>query len=139
MHLFLAIRNLPATHTNTHRISPDIQIQPKLFPLVKRTDIYISSHKLLLNRLISMEVRLSTFPLSCVNNEFSSYSLHRCAINHTFQLCDVRPYGGNSPWISTRSFTTLPRPGKNLECVESTGIGTGEGLKSYHTVKNSPN
>ena len=44
--------------------SSDDQIQPKLFALVKSTDIYISSHKLLLNRLIPMEVRFNTFPLS---------------------------------------------------------------------------
>jgi hypothetical protein len=45
--------------------SPDDQIQPKLFVLVKSTDIYISSHKLLLNRSIPMEVRFNTFPFSC--------------------------------------------------------------------------
>ena len=45
--------------------SPDIQIQPKLFPLIKRTNIYISSHNLLLDRSISMEVRFNTFPFSC--------------------------------------------------------------------------
>ncbi|OEU11423.1 hypothetical protein FRACYDRAFT_245988 [Fragilariopsis cylindrus CCMP1102] len=32
------------------------------------------------------------------------------------------PYGRNSPWMSTRSLPTLPRPGDNFECVESTGI-----------------
>ena len=51
--------------------SPDDQIQPKLFVLVKSTDIYISSHKLSLNRPIPMEVRFNTFPFSCVNKEFS--------------------------------------------------------------------
>ena len=40
-------------------------IKPKFFVIVKRTSICISSHKLLLNRLISMEVRFNTFPFSC--------------------------------------------------------------------------
>ncbi|OEU18182.1 hypothetical protein FRACYDRAFT_236453 [Fragilariopsis cylindrus CCMP1102] len=38
-----------------------------------------------------------------------------------------------------KSLPTPPRPVNNLECVEYTEMGTGEGLKSYHTVKNSPN
>ncbi|OEU09726.1 hypothetical protein FRACYDRAFT_247982 [Fragilariopsis cylindrus CCMP1102] len=37
----------------------------------------------------------------------------------------VAQYGRNSPWMSTRLLPTLLRPGDNLECVESTGIGTG--------------
>jgi hypothetical protein len=44
--------------------SPNDQIQAKLFLPINSTDIYISSHKFVLNRSISMEVRLSTFPLS---------------------------------------------------------------------------
>ena len=38
----------------------------------------------------------------------------------------------------TQNRATLPRPIENLECVESAGIGTGEGLKSIHIVKNPP-
>ena len=50
---------------------PDDQITPKLFSSLNSTIIYISSSKLLLNRSIPMEVRFNTFPLSCVNKEFS--------------------------------------------------------------------
>ena len=78
-------------------------IQPKLFVLVKSTDIYISSIKFVLNKPISMEVRFSTFPLSCVNKEFSTYLLHRCAVICYFQLwvtyqifCDFLLNGGGS-------------------------------------------
>jgi hypothetical protein len=44
--------------------SPNDQISPKLFSLIERTIIYISSDKFVLNRLISMELRFNTFPLS---------------------------------------------------------------------------
>ena len=50
--------------------SPNDLIQSKLFVSINGIDIYISSHKLLLNRLISMEVRLSTFPFSCWCDNF---------------------------------------------------------------------
>ena len=43
--------------------SPDIQIQPKLFSSLNSTNMYILSHKRILNRAISMEVRFNTFPL----------------------------------------------------------------------------
>jgi hypothetical protein len=36
--------------------SPDDQVPPKLFVLIKRTIIYISSNKFVLNRSISMEL-----------------------------------------------------------------------------------
>ena len=49
---------------NLIEFSPNDQIQPNFFSLIKRIDIYISSYKLLLNRLISMEVRFNTFPMS---------------------------------------------------------------------------
>ena len=38
---------------------------------INSTYIYISSLKRMLNRPISMEVRFNTFPLSCVDKEFS--------------------------------------------------------------------
>jgi hypothetical protein len=41
---------------NVIESSPNDQIQPKLFPLVNNTDIYISSNKFVLNKSISMEV-----------------------------------------------------------------------------------
>jgi hypothetical protein len=44
--------------------SPNDQNTPKLFSPIKRTNIYISSDKYVLNRSISMEVRLNGFPLS---------------------------------------------------------------------------
>jgi hypothetical protein len=44
--------------------SPNDQNTMKIFLSIKRTNIYISSGKFVLNRLISMEVRLITFPLS---------------------------------------------------------------------------
>jgi hypothetical protein len=43
---------------------PDDQIQPNIFVLINSTSIYISSDKFVLNRLISMEVRFNTSPLS---------------------------------------------------------------------------
>ena len=43
--------------------SPNDQIQPKFFTLVKRTSICILSYKRMLNRAIAMEVRFNTFPL----------------------------------------------------------------------------
>jgi hypothetical protein len=64
MHLFLAIRNLPAIPIHPHRISPNDQNTLKLFLSIKRTNIYISSHKFVLNKSIAMEVRFDTFPLS---------------------------------------------------------------------------
>jgi hypothetical protein len=64
MHLFLAIRNLPAIPINLIGFSPNDQNTPKLFVSIKRTNIYISSDKFVLNRSISMEVRFDTFPLS---------------------------------------------------------------------------
>jgi hypothetical protein len=54
---------LPPTY-NLIEFSPNDQIQPKLFVPINSTDIYISSHKFVLNRSISMEVRFDTFPLS---------------------------------------------------------------------------
>jgi hypothetical protein len=42
--------------------SPNDQIQPKLFPLVNNTNIYISSDNFVMNELISMEVQSNTFP-----------------------------------------------------------------------------
>ena len=76
--LYYLIFNLPLLCTSSWRFeirlppiyiviefSPNDQIQPKLFVLVKSTDIYILSDKRMLNRLISMEVRFNTFPLSC--------------------------------------------------------------------------
>jgi hypothetical protein len=54
---------LPSLYTLIE-FSPNDQIQPKLFVSIKRTNIYISSDKYVLNRLISMEVRFDTFPLS---------------------------------------------------------------------------
>jgi hypothetical protein len=47
---------------NVIESSPNDQIQPKLFPLVNNTDIYISSDNFIMNGLISMEVRFNTFP-----------------------------------------------------------------------------
>jgi hypothetical protein len=44
--------------------SPNDQIPPKLFVLIKRTIIYISSGNFVLNRSIFMELRFNTFPLS---------------------------------------------------------------------------
>jgi hypothetical protein len=44
--------------------SPNNQNTLKLFVSIKRTNIYISSDKYVLIRLISMEVRFDTFPLS---------------------------------------------------------------------------
>jgi hypothetical protein len=44
--------------------SPNDQNTPKLFVSIKRTNIYIPSYKFVLNRLIPMEVRFDTFPLS---------------------------------------------------------------------------
>jgi hypothetical protein len=54
--------------------SPDDQIQPKLFVSINSIDIYISSDKFVLNKLISMEVRFNTFPLLwwCDNFVFNS-------------------------------------------------------------------
>jgi hypothetical protein len=65
MHIFLAIRNLPAIPVYlVIEFSPNDQNTPKLFPPIKSTNIYISSDKYVLNRLTSMEVRLNGFPLS---------------------------------------------------------------------------
>jgi hypothetical protein len=64
MHLFLAIRNLPAIPVNLIEFSPNDQNTPKLFVPIKSTDIYISSNKYVLNRSLPMEVRFNTFPLS---------------------------------------------------------------------------
>jgi hypothetical protein len=50
MHLFLAIRNLPAIPVNLIEFSPNDQNTPKLFVSIKSTDIYISSNKFVLNR-----------------------------------------------------------------------------------------
>jgi hypothetical protein len=58
MHLFLAIRNLPAIPVNLIEFSPNDQNTPKLFSSIKR------SYKYVLNRSIPMEVRLNGFPLS---------------------------------------------------------------------------
>jgi hypothetical protein len=44
--------------------SPNDQNTLKLFVSIKRTNIYISSNKFVLNRLIPMEVQFDTFPLS---------------------------------------------------------------------------
>jgi hypothetical protein len=44
--------------------SPNDQNTPKLFVPIKRTNIYISSNKFVLNRSISMEVQFDIFPLS---------------------------------------------------------------------------
>jgi hypothetical protein len=49
---------------NVITFSPKDQISPKLFVLIKRTIIYISSGKFVLNKSISMELRFNTFPLS---------------------------------------------------------------------------
>ena len=54
---------LPSLY-NLIEFSPNDQITLKLFLPIKRTNIYISSYKFVLNRSISNEVRLSTFPLS---------------------------------------------------------------------------
>jgi hypothetical protein len=51
MHLFLAIRNLPAIPVNLIEFSPNDQNTPKLFVSIKRTNIYIPSYKYVLNRL----------------------------------------------------------------------------------------
>jgi hypothetical protein len=64
MHLFLAIQNLPAIPVNLIEYPPNDQNTPKLFPSIKRTNIYISSNKFVLNRPVFMEVRFDTFPLS---------------------------------------------------------------------------
>ena len=61
-YLFLAIRNLPATHIQPHRIFPKWPIQPETIVSTKHIYIYISSNKYVLNRSISMEVRFNTFP-----------------------------------------------------------------------------
>jgi hypothetical protein len=44
--------------------SPNDQITLRLFISIKRTNVYISSNKFVLNRSIPMEVRFDTFPLS---------------------------------------------------------------------------
>jgi hypothetical protein len=65
MHLFLAIRNLPAIPIHPHiEFSPNDQNTLKLFLSIKRTNNYILSDKFVLYRLIPMEVRFDTFPLS---------------------------------------------------------------------------
>jgi hypothetical protein len=62
---------LPSLY-NLIEFSPNNQNTPKLFVPIKRTNIYISSDKFVLNRSISMEVRFNTFPLSwwCDNFPF---------------------------------------------------------------------
>jgi hypothetical protein len=50
--------------------SPNDQNTLKLFVSIKRTNIYISSYKCVLNRSIPMEVRFDTFPLSPLLNNF---------------------------------------------------------------------
>jgi hypothetical protein len=64
MHLFLAIRNLPAIPVNLIEFSPNDQNTPKNFLSIKRTNIYISSGKFIFKRSVPMEVRFDTFPLS---------------------------------------------------------------------------
>jgi hypothetical protein len=75
--LYYLIFNLPLLCTSSWRFenrlpslyiliefSPNDQNTLKLFLSIKRTNIYISSYKYVLNRLIPMEVRFNTFPLS---------------------------------------------------------------------------
>jgi hypothetical protein len=64
MDLFLAIRDSPAIPVYPHKNFTNDQNTLKLFVSIKRTNIYISSGKFVLNRLISMEVRSDTFQLS---------------------------------------------------------------------------
>jgi hypothetical protein len=53
---------LPSLYTPIE-FSPNDQNTLKLFVSIKRTNIYISSHKFVFNRSISLEVRFDTFPL----------------------------------------------------------------------------
>jgi hypothetical protein len=54
---------LPSLY-NLIELSPNDQNTTKFFVPIKRTNIYISSDKFVLNRPVSMEVRFDTFPLS---------------------------------------------------------------------------
>ena len=77
---------------NLIEFSPNDQIQPKLFVLVKCRDTYISSMKFVLNRVISMEVRFNTFPLSVskeripisILNNLKEFSLSRGMAQYYF-------------------------------------------------------
>jgi hypothetical protein len=70
--------------------SPNDQISPKLFSLIKITIYYISSDNFVLNKSISMELRFNTFPLSswCDNilnilkdfNEFWAIARYRAPL-----------------------------------------------------------
>ena len=51
-------------------LSPNDQIQPKLFVSINSTNIYISSGKIVFNRSISMEVRFITLYLSTLHLPF---------------------------------------------------------------------
>jgi hypothetical protein len=75
--LYYLIFNLPLLCTSSWRFkiclpslynliefSPNDQNTPKLFVPIKHTNIYILSFEFVLNRLIPMEVRFDTFPLS---------------------------------------------------------------------------
>jgi hypothetical protein len=75
--------------------SPNDQNTPKLFLSIKRTNIYISSNKYVLNRSLPMEVRSNTFPLSwwcdsILNNFFKNFlcrEVSRCRHSYT---CNMR-------------------------------------------------
>jgi hypothetical protein len=82
MRLFLAIRNSPAIPIHPHRIFPKWLNNTELFVSIKRTNIYISSYKFVLNRSISMEVWFDRFPLSWWCSKVS-----RCRHSYT---CNTR-------------------------------------------------
>jgi hypothetical protein len=64
MHLLWRFKICLPSLYNLIEFFPNDQNTLKLFSSIKRTNTYISSNKFVLNRLISMEVRFNTFPLS---------------------------------------------------------------------------
>jgi hypothetical protein len=64
MHLLWRFNICLLSLYNLIESSPNDQNTPNVFLSIKRTNIYISSHKFVFNRSISMEVWFDTFPLS---------------------------------------------------------------------------